>query len=167
MFKLVHSVFPSIRRKMFLWKTFKKKDKHHSHLFFFFTISCVILYFPKSEIVRKQHWFQSACASSSYLLLSSPSSWIPGQWTLLLGDGHTQEKEEALLRWLLLWRWGWGAAAGGTDTSLVLGVGVGERDPDVADSVAYLTGQWFLFWVPINQCEGGERWRAGILEDSA
>lgn len=26
-----------------------------------------------------------------------------------------------------------------------LGVGVGERDPDVADSVAYLTGQWFLF----------------------
>lgn len=33
----------------------------------------------------------------------------------------------------------------GTNTSLVLGVGVGERDPDVADSVAYLTGQWFLF----------------------
>lgn len=31
------------------------------------------------------------------------------------------------------------------DVSLVLGVGVGERDPDVADSVAYLTGQWFLF----------------------
>lgn len=36
-------------------------------------------------------------------------------------------------------------AAGGMNTSLVLGVGVGERDPDVADSVAYLTGQWFLF----------------------
>lgn len=36
-------------------------------------------------------------------------------------------------------------AAGGINTSLVLGVGVGERDPDVADSVAYLTGEWFLF----------------------
>ena len=31
----------------------------------------------------------------------------------------------------------------------------------------YYGGQWFLFWVLINQGEGGERWRAGILEDSA
>ena len=38
-----------------------------------------------------------------------------------------------------------GKSTAGTNTSLVLGVGVGASDPDVADSVAYLTGQWFLF----------------------
>lgn len=38
-----------------------------------------------------------------------------------------------------------GVAAGGTGSSLVLGVGGRGEIPDVADSVAYLTGQWFLF----------------------
>ena len=47
MFKLVHSVFPSIRRNMFLWKTFKKKDKHRSHLFFFFYYFLCVTLFSK------------------------------------------------------------------------------------------------------------------------